>query len=174
MCKRYICCFLHMCRFLLSIKKYWINMQHILVDDKSKISFDLSQWMKKGFKMFYINTFYVWLSNITYMYVKRTLQSSKLWSYTSDLFGNHLCWVTTYILSIFLFLACLGPDCKMHSLNNKGPCINGGNLTCTGDEVAPTITCKCPPHYKGNFCEEKMENVIVFIHFNFFFLVHLF
>lgn len=51
------------------------------------------------------------------------------------------------------------PDCKMYSLNNKGPCINGGNLTCKGNEVAPVITCICPPHYKGMFCEEKMENI---------------
>eukprot|EP00105_Crassostrea_gigas_P012775 XP_011428880.1 PREDICTED: uncharacterized protein LOC105329359 [Crassostrea gigas] len=51
------------------------------------------------------------------------------------------------------------PDCKMHSLNNKGPCINGGNLTCKGDEVAPAIKCTCPPHYTGNFCEDKMENI---------------
>lgn len=47
----------------------------------------------------------------------------------------------------------------MYSLNKKGPCINGGNLTCKGDEVAPAITCRCPPQYKGMFCEEKMENV---------------
>lgn len=59
-----------------------------------------------------------------------------------------------------LLLACLGPDCFRYSLNNKGPCINGGNLTCKGDEVAPAITCKCPPNYQGMFCEEKMENVI--------------
>lgn len=50
-------------------------------------------------------------------------------------------------------------DCKMYSLNKKGPCINGGNLTCKGDEVAPAITCRCPPQYKGMFCEEKMENI---------------
>lgn len=61
-------------------------------------------------------------------------------------------------------LAYLGPDCEMYSLNNNGPCINGGKLSCKGDEVAPEITCECPPYYKGMFCEEKMENVIVFIH----------
>lgn len=54
-------------------------------------------------------------------------------------------------------LKCL--DCKIHSLNNNGPCINGGKLTCIGNEVAPAITCECPPNYKGKFCEEKMENV---------------
>lgn len=54
----------------------------------------------------------------------------------------------------------LGPDCKNYSLNNEGPCINGGKLTCNGDEVAPEIICECPPHYKGMFCEDKMENVI--------------
>lgn len=94
----------------------------------------------------------------------------QLWYNTSDLFGNHFYWVITYNISIFLLLACLGPDCKMLSLNNKGPCINGGNLTCTGDEVAPAIKCTCPPHYKGNFCEDKMENVIVFITLISFFL----
>lgn len=94
----------------------------------------------------------------------------QLWYNTSDLFGNHFYWVITYNLSIFLLLACLGPDCKIHSLNNKGPCINGGNLTCNGDEVAPAIKCTCPPHYKGNFCEDKMENVIVFITLISFFL----
>ncbi|XP_078336800.1 uncharacterized protein LOC144626482 [Crassostrea virginica] len=51
------------------------------------------------------------------------------------------------------------PDCKNYSFNNTGPCINGGNLTCKGDEVAPNINCKCPPNYKGMFCEEKVENV---------------
>lgn len=45
-------------------------------------------------------------------------------------------------------------------MNNEGPCINGGKLTCNGDEVAPEINCECPPHYKGMFCEDKMENVI--------------
>lgn len=51
------------------------------------------------------------------------------------------------------------PDCLTYSLNNNGPCINGGKLTCKGDEVVPSITCECPPHYLGKFCEEKMENV---------------
>eukprot|EP00105_Crassostrea_gigas_P046294 XP_019930442.1 PREDICTED: uncharacterized protein LOC105347193 isoform X2 [Crassostrea gigas] len=51
------------------------------------------------------------------------------------------------------------PDCQKYSLNNKGPCINGGKLTCKGDEVAPHITCECPPNFQGKFCEEKMENV---------------
>lgn len=48
----------------------------------------------------------------------------------------------------------------MYSLNNNGPCINGGKLPCKGDEVAPEIQCECPPHYHGMFCEDKMENVI--------------
>lgn len=51
----------------------------------------------------------------------------------------------------------------MYSLNKKGPCINGGILICKGEKVAPLITCECPPHYKGMFCEEKMENVIKFV-----------
>nr|XP_022345014.1 uncharacterized protein LOC111137705 isoform X2 [Crassostrea virginica] len=50
-------------------------------------------------------------------------------------------------------------DCKKYSLNNTGPCINGGTLTCRGDEVAPEITCQCPPHYEGKFCEVKIEKV---------------
>lgn len=41
-------------------------------------------------------------------------------------------------------------DCQKYSLNNKGPCINGGKLTCKGDEVAPHITCECPPNYQGD------------------------
>lgn len=49
--------------------------------------------------------------------------------------------------------------CLMYSLNNNGPCINGGNLTCKEDVVAPDITCDCPPNYKGMFCEEKRENI---------------
>ena len=53
----------------------------------------------------------------------------------------------------------LGRDCKKYSLNNTGPCINGGTLTCRGDEVAPEITCQCPPHYEGKFCEVKIEKV---------------
>lgn len=56
------------------------------------------------------------------------------------------------------------PDCEMYSLNNNGPCINGGKLSCKGDEVAPEITCECPPYYKGMFCEEKMENVTRLCH----------
>ncbi|XP_078336804.1 uncharacterized protein LOC144626483 isoform X2 [Crassostrea virginica] len=51
------------------------------------------------------------------------------------------------------------PICKRYSLNNTGPCINGGTLICKGDEVAPNINCLCPPNYKGMFCEEKVENV---------------
>ncbi|XP_052712791.1 uncharacterized protein LOC128186878 isoform X2 [Crassostrea angulata] len=51
------------------------------------------------------------------------------------------------------------PDCKMYSSNNNGPCINGGKLTCKGEEVAPRIICECPLNYKGMFCEEKIENV---------------
>ena len=52
-----------------------------------------------------------------------------------------------------------GPDCKMYSLNNTGPCINGGRPTCRGEEVAPEITCQCLPNYEGKFCEVKFENV---------------
>lgn len=62
----------------------------------------------------------------------------------------------------------------MYSLNNKGLCINGGNLICNGDEVVLVIKCICLLYYKGNFCEEKMENVIVFIYFNIFFFVCLY
>ncbi|XP_052712563.1 uncharacterized protein LOC128186734 [Crassostrea angulata] len=51
------------------------------------------------------------------------------------------------------------PDCLMYSLNKNGPCINGGILTCKGNEVASNINCRCPPNYKGMFCEEKLENV---------------
>ena len=53
-----------------------------------------------------------------------------------------------------------GPDCKKYSLNSTGPCINGGRPTCRGEEeVAPEITCECPPNYEGKFCEVKVENV---------------
>lgn len=57
-------------------------------------------------------------------------------------------------------LLLIGPDCKIYSLDNNGPCINGGRLACKGDEVVPHITCECPPNYQGKFCEEKMENVL--------------
>ncbi|XP_061197850.1 uncharacterized protein LOC133205960 [Saccostrea echinata] len=53
-------------------------------------------------------------------------------------------------------------DCVKYSLPNKGPCINGGNLTCkeTGPDVkAPDIKCDCPPGFMGMFCENKMEKV---------------
>nr|XP_022337865.1 uncharacterized protein LOC111133633 [Crassostrea virginica] len=49
-------------------------------------------------------------------------------------------------------------DCSKYSLNNNGPCINGGTLTCQGDEMVPEITCQCPPNYNGRFCENKIEN----------------
>ncbi|XP_078336793.1 uncharacterized protein LOC111137621 [Crassostrea virginica] len=51
------------------------------------------------------------------------------------------------------------PVCKKYSLNSTGPCINGGKLNCKGEEVAPEITCQCPPNYEGKFCEIKIENV---------------
>lgn len=51
-------------------------------------------------------------------------------------------------------------DCKRYSLNNAGPCTNGGKPTCKGDEVAHEITCECPPNYRGPFCEEKVEKVV--------------
>lgn len=50
-------------------------------------------------------------------------------------------------------------DCKRYSLNNAGPCINGGKLTCKGDEVAHEIKCECPPNSRGSFCEENIEKV---------------
>ena len=54
-----------------------------------------------------------------------------------------------------------GPVCRKYSLNNNGPCINGGKLICKGEEVATKMTCQCPPHYSGAFCENKVENVCV-------------
>ncbi|XP_048760960.2 uncharacterized protein LOC125670065 [Ostrea edulis] len=51
-------------------------------------------------------------------------------------------------------------DCKKHSVDNKGPCINGGNLTCTKDVLAPEIACNCPKGYSGMFCESKMLQVV--------------
>lgn len=56
-----------------------------------------------------------------------------------------------------MHLKCL--DCKKYSLNNNGPCINGGNLTCNGNELAHEVSCKCPINYQGRFCEEKVEKV---------------
>lgn len=53
----------------------------------------------------------------------------------------------------------------MYSLNNNGFCINGGKIKCEGDEVVLDIICECLLFYQGMFCEEKMENVIVFIYF---------
>nr|XP_022303736.1 uncharacterized protein LOC111111200 [Crassostrea virginica] len=50
-------------------------------------------------------------------------------------------------------------DCKKYSLNNNGPCINGGKLTCKGYEVAPEVTCQCPPNFEGHLCEIKIENI---------------
>ena len=73
----------------------------------------------------------------------------------------------TQIVYAFLygfFFSFEGPDCKKYSLNNNGPCINGGKLTCKGQEVAPNITCECPPNYSGAFCENKVENVHISIY----------
>lgn len=50
-------------------------------------------------------------------------------------------------------------DCWRYSLNHTGPCINGGKLTCKGEEVAHGIKCECPPNFTGVFCEEKIEKV---------------
>lgn len=61
----------------------------------------------------------------------------------------------------------IGPDCLMYSMKRNGPCINGGILTCKGNEVVPNINCLCPPNYEGMFCEEKLENL------NHFFLIRL-
>nr|XP_022306762.1 uncharacterized protein LOC111113083 [Crassostrea virginica] len=49
--------------------------------------------------------------------------------------------------------------CKKYSLNNNGPCINGGKLICGGVEVAYSVTCQCPPNYEGQFCEYRIENI---------------
>lgn len=64
----------------------------------------------------------------------------------------------------------LGPDCLKYSMNRNGPCINGGNITCRGNEVAPNINCRCPLNYKGMFCEEKIENVRIYSSFLFLYL----
>lgn len=61
-------------------------------------------------------------------------------------------------LTVFILVS-LGGDCKRYSLNNAGPCINGGKLTCKGDEVAHEIKCECPSNSRGAFCEEKIEKV---------------
>nr|XP_022310344.1 uncharacterized protein LOC111115793 [Crassostrea virginica] len=50
--------------------------------------------------------------------------------------------------------------CKQYSLNNNGPCINGGKLICKGDEVAPKVKCQCPQNYEGDLCEYRIENII--------------
>ncbi|XP_062616143.1 uncharacterized protein LOC134277861, partial [Saccostrea cucullata] len=53
-------------------------------------------------------------------------------------------------------------DCMEYSLQNKGPCIHGGQLTCkeTGPDVeALNIRCDCPLRFEGMFCENKMEKV---------------
>ncbi|XP_078329324.1 uncharacterized protein LOC111115793 isoform X2 [Crassostrea virginica] len=49
--------------------------------------------------------------------------------------------------------------CKQYSLNNNGPCINGGKLICKGDEVAPKVECQCPQNYEGDLCEYRIENI---------------
>ena len=54
-----------------------------------------------------------------------------------------------------------GQLCKKYSLNNDGPCINGGKLTCKGEEVAPEVTCQCPANYEGHLCEKRIENVSI-------------
>lgn len=53
-------------------------------------------------------------------------------------------------------------DCEKYSLNNKGPCINGGSLNCniTGNVMAPHIQCDCLPGYTGMFCENHMQKMV--------------
>lgn len=66
---------------------------------------------------------------------------------------------TCWNCDTFYIFVSLGGDCKRYSLNNTGPCINGGKLTCKGHEVAHKIKCECPPNARGAFCEEKIEKV---------------
>ncbi|XP_062597201.1 uncharacterized protein LOC134258672 isoform X2 [Saccostrea cucullata] len=56
-----------------------------------------------------------------------------------------------------LLLKC--SDCEKYSLNNTGPCINGGILNCENDALAPDIQCDCPNGYSGMFCENEMQKV---------------
>nr|XP_022306801.1 uncharacterized protein LOC111113105 [Crassostrea virginica] len=32
-------------------------------------------------------------------------------------------------------------------------------LICKGDEVAPEVSCQCPPNYEGRLCENRIENI---------------
>ncbi|XP_061166915.1 uncharacterized protein LOC133175813 [Saccostrea echinata] len=45
--------------------------------------------------------------------------------------------------------------CRDYSINQTGPCLNGGKVSCTSDdELAADLFCSCPKNYSGTFCEK--------------------
>lgn len=81
---------------------------------------------------------------------------------SKSIFIKSLDCVVKYLLTNDTTARHSGPDCKMYSSNNKGPCINGGKLTCKGDEVAPIIICECPLNYNGVVLRGKDRKCMYF------------
>lgn len=72
---------------------------------------------------------------------------------------NHCILIVSYGFLILVYLQLSGSDCKKYSVNNRGPCLNGGKINDCGEELAADITCLCPPNFSGRFCQ--YENVTV-------------
>ena len=60
---------------------------------------------------------------------------------------------------ILVSLQLSGSDCKKYSVNNTGPCLNGGTIIDCGSELVGSIKCVCPPNFTGRFCQYKIVTV---------------
>lgn len=55
-------------------------------------------------------------------------------------------------------------DCRKYSVNETGPCLNGGTLICKPQTLSTDLTCLCPESFSGRYCENKIEPVYRICH----------